>query len=406
MNPHVYLLVKIVKQSKKKFLDWCQFHANFGFAKIYVFDDGSTEWYDDAASEVQSKYKNFVFLNRSERWNNRGEILGAFCKHCVNGDWGMVIASNEFIWTKKWQKFDVRSLVAAAIQNCHAHAITFYKEYVIENDDYQFKTKDFNTYSANVKECPCTSLVMFSVQDKKICPMSSAVVPLDKARWFDSNWEPLSVEKLMSGVPTFSSYPVRIFKLLEKGSISDVELSNFTYDDTTLWPLYCSTFTDFVPKYPEKSEYKKQVEAEVLQKAEEAKLATVLNEKLDYEIDGEVIGRIVSAIMRGVNFEGVVAEVKETNISVSDDDIKIIYDRECYNIIMSNVPYQRLIDMMMNGVKQKDMLKELHVSTKTLKRMKDVLASIPAEIKGKFDKANVADEVPEEDVIPDDTEEA
>lgn len=85
MNPHVHLLVKIVKQSKEMFLRWCKVHAGYGFARIYVFDDGTTEWYNDAKKEVCEKYPNFTFLNVDKRWNNRGEILSAYCKHCVMG---------------------------------------------------------------------------------------------------------------------------------------------------------------------------------------------------------------------------------------------------------------------------------------------------------------------------------
>lgn len=409
MNPHVYLLVKIIKQSKEDFIRWCKFHANYGFAKIYVFDDGTTEWYKEAEAEIKELYSNFVFLNTTPRWNNRGEILGAFCKHCVNGDWGMILASNEYLWTKKWGKFDIRELVAFAMQKNHAHSISVFKEYLIKDDGYQFKSKDYASYIKGAKECPDSSVVLFSVRDKNICPLSNSVTPADKVNWFDTLWTPVTPERLMVKIPMFSEYPVRVFKLLTEGAVSDSELEKFNHHDNTLWPFYLNTFPEFEPKFKSADEQKKVIEESARAAAEEAKMVNKQNESLEYEIDGEVIGRVVSCIMRAMPYDEIVDDVKKTRLNVSDEDIKIIYDRECFNIIDGNKLFMKLIEMMSAGAKQNAMVRELHVSPKTLKKWKEMMLVIPAEIKAKFEKPidneTELKEQPAEEAIPEDSEE-
>lgn len=400
MNPHVHLLVKIVKQSKEMFLRWCKIHAGYGFARIYVFDDGTTEWYNDAKKEVCEKYNNITFLNVDKRWNNRGEILSAYCKHCVNGDWGLILASNEFLYTDRWHKFDIRKFVGYAIRANHAHSVTIYKEYISDNDDYQFQRKRYNTYSASAEECPLSSAVLFSVQDRTVCPLANAFIPSDRNNWFDSNWNSLSVEDYINSVPVYSTYPVRVFKLFERNALSEEERAVFDEPDEVFWKYFLYMCPDFEPKYHEKGEFRKGIDELAREKAEAAKEANVPNENLPFEEDGEVIGVIMDAILHGKSFDEIVSVVKNGRINVSDEDIKLIYDRECYNVIYSNKPYVTLIKLLESGAKQKDMLKALHVSPKTLKQMKETLLMIPAEVKARFDNIEDVEDNAQSEIIP------
>ena len=48
MNPRVYLLARLVDQSKMKFKMWCKYHENMGFRKIYIFLTEEPEWFQEA----------------------------------------------------------------------------------------------------------------------------------------------------------------------------------------------------------------------------------------------------------------------------------------------------------------------------------------------------------------------
>ena len=84
MNPRVYLLARLVDQSKMKFKMWCKYHENLGFHKIYIFVKDEPDWFQEAKKEIIADSDRFIFIKADERWRKVSEIVKAFCKHCGN----------------------------------------------------------------------------------------------------------------------------------------------------------------------------------------------------------------------------------------------------------------------------------------------------------------------------------
>jgi hypothetical protein len=402
MNPRVYLLARLVGQSKMKFKMWCKYHETIGFRKIYIFLTEEPEWLQEVKKEIIEESDRFVFIKCDERWKKVSEIVKAFCKHCGNGDWGIILSTDEYIYTEKRDKFNVGNLVGYVIQRLHARSVTLYKEYVRENDGFEFKAKNYDTYSMNDSKFPVSSTLLFSVQDVNSNPLSSPCTPASQAQWIDSRWQPINKDILSTQVPRFSECAVRVIKLLDKDAVDEESESSFNEKASAFWHYYLYKFPEITPRFPPKAnKVKEDTEAKLFEITEEAKQAVPVDEKIEYNLDGELIGRVIASVLNGNDYAKVVEDIHDARLPVSDDAIKIVYERECYNIIEGSESFQRLLRMLSDGIKQQTIMKELHVSPKNLKKWRTMLENIPAEIKAKFDTVSEATQVSvEEDVIP------
>lgn len=402
MNPRVFLLGRLVEQSEMKFKMWCKYHETIGFRKIYIFLTEEPEWFQEAKKEIIADSDRFVFIKADERWRKVSEIVKAFCKHCGNGDWGTILSTDEYIYTEKHDKFNICNLVGYAIQRLHARSVTLYKEYVRENDGFEFKAKNYNTYSMDDAKFPVASTLLFSVQDVNSNPLSGPCTPANQAQWIDSRWQPMNRDILTTQLPRFSECAVRVIKLLEKAAVDEDDTS-FDEKASAFWHYYLYKFPEITPRFPQKAtKAKEETEAKVQEIAEEPKPTSPADENVEYNIDGELVGRVIASVMNGSDYTKVLEDIHNARLPVSDDAVKIVYDRECYNIIEGSEPFQQLLYMMSNGVKQQTIMKELRVSPKNLKKWRTMLENIPAEIKAKFDTAT-SEDAPlsvEEDVIP------
>jgi len=111
---------------------------------------------------------------------------------------------------------------------------------------------------------------------------------------------------------------------------------------------------------------------------------------------------VIAAILNGSDYAKVLEDIHAARLPVSDDAVKIVYERECYNIIEGSEPFQRLLQLLTEGAKPQAIMKELHVSPKNLKKWREMLESIPPEIKAKFDKAESEESTVavEEELVP------
>ena len=403
MNPRVYLLARLANKSKMKFKMWCKYHENVGFKKIYIFVKDEPEWFQEAKKEIIDASDRFVFIKADERWRKVSEIIKAFLKHCGNGDWGLFLSTDEYIYTEKHDNFNVGNLVSYAIQRLHARSITLYKEYVRENDGFEFKAKDYNTYTMDDEKFPVSSAIMFSVQDVNSNPLSSPFTPANQAQWIDSRWQPMNKDILTTQIPRFTECAVRIFKLLESDAVDEESDKSFTEKASAFWHYYLYKFPEITPRFPPKAtKAKEEVETKVQEIAEEVKVEAPADEKVEYNLDGELIGRVIASIMSGKDYPKVLEDIHAARLPVTDDAVKIVYDRECYNIIEGSEPFQHLLQMLTDGVKPQAIMKELHISPKNLKKWREMLESIPAEIKAKFDREAIEEEALAafEDVVP------
>lgn len=403
MNPRVYLLVRLVDQSKMKFKMWCKYHENMGFRKIYVFLTEEPDWFQEAKKEIIADSDRFVFIKADERWRKVSEIVKAFCKHCCNGDWGTILSTDEYIYTEKHDKFNVGNLVGYVIQRLHARSVTLYKEYVRENDGFEFKAKNYDTYSMDDAKFPVASTLLFSVQDVNSNPLSSPCTPANQAQWIDSRWQPINKDILTTQVPRFSECAVRVIKLLEKDAVDEEAETSFDEKASAFWHYYLYKFPEITPRFPPKAaKVKEETEAKVQEIADEAKPTAPADENIEYNLDGELVGRVIASVMNGNDYAKVLEDIHNARLPVSDDAVKIVYDRECYNIIEGSEPFQQLLHMLSKGVKPQTIMKELRVSPKNLKKWRMMLESIPAEIKARFDTATSEDAplTVEEEVIP------
>lgn len=402
MNPQVYLLARLVDQSKMKFKMWCKYHETIGFRKIYIFLTEEPEWFQEAKKEIVADSDRFIFIKADERWRKVSEIVKAFCKHCGNGDWGTILSTDEYIYTEKHDKFSICNLVAYAIQRLHARSVTLYKEYVSENDGFEFKAKNYNTYSMDDAKFPVASTLLFSVQDVNSNPLSSPCTPANQAQWIDSRWQPMNRDILTTQVPRFSECAVRVIKLLKHDAVDEDDTS-FNEKASAFWHYYLYKFPEITPRFPPKAtKAKEETEAKVQEIAEEPKPTAPADENVEYNLDGELVGRVIASVMNGSDYTKVLEDIHNARLPVSDDAVKIVYDRECYNIIEGSEPFRQLLHMLSNGVKQRAIMKELRVSPKNLKKWRTMLENIPAEIKAKFDTAT-SEDAPltiEEEVIP------
>lgn len=403
MNPRVYLLARLVDQSKMKFKMWCKYHANFGFRKIYIFMTEEPEWFQEAKKEIIADNDCFVFIKADARWRKVSEIVKAFCKHCGNGDWGTILSTDEYIYTDKHDKFDVGNLVGYVIQRLHARSVTLYKEYVRENDGFEFKAKNYDTYEMGDSQFPVASTLLFSVQDVNSNPLSSPCTPANQAQWIDSRWQPINKDILTTQIPRFSECAVRVIKLLEKDAVDEESDKSFDEKATAFWQYYLYKFPEITPRFPPKStKVKEETEAKIQEIAEESKPTGPADEKIEYNLDGELIGRVIASVMQGNDYTKVLEDIHNARLPVSDEQVKIVYDRECYNIIEGSEPFQNLLHMLSDGVKPQTIMKDLRISATQLKKWRTMLESIPAEIKAKFDTKST-EEAPltvEEEVIP------
>lgn len=402
MNPQVYLLARLVDQSKLKFTMWCKYHETIGFRKIYIFLTEEPEWFQEAKKEIVADSDRFIFIKADERWRKVSEIVKAFCKHCGNGDWGTILSTDEYIYTEKHDKFNICNLVGYAIQRLHARSVTLYKEYVSENDGFEFKAKNYNTYRMDDAKFPVASTLLFSVQDVNSNPLSSPCTPANQAQWIDTRWQPMNRDILTTQVPRFSECTVRVIKLLENDAVDEDDTS-FDEKASAFWHYYLYKFPEITPRFPPKeTKAKEETEAKVQEIAEEPKPTAPADENVEYNLDGELVGRVIASVMNGRDYTKVLEDIHNARLPVSDDAVKIVYDRECYNIIEGSEPFQQLLHMLSNGVKHQTIMKELRVSPKNLKKWRTMLENIPAEIKAKFDTAT-SEDAPltiEEEVIP------
>lgn len=400
MNPRVYLLARLVDQSKMKFKMWCKYHENMGFRKIYIFLTEEPEWFQEAKKEIIAESDRFVFIKADGRWRKVSEIVKAFCKHCGNGDWGTILSTDEYIYTEKHDKFNIGSLVGYAIQRLHARSVTLYKEYVRENDGFEFKAKNYDTYRMDDAKFPVASTLLFSVQDVNRNPLSSPCTPANQAQWIDSRWQPINRDILNTQLPRFSECAVRVIKLLEKDAVDEDDTS-FDEKASAFWHYYLYKFPEITPRFPPKStKVKEETEAKVQEIAEAAKVEHPVDEKVEYNLDGELVGRVIASILNGNDYSKVLEDIHNARLPVSDEQVKIVYDRECYNIIEGSEPFQNLLHMMSDGTKPQTMMKELRTSPKNLKKWRTMLENIPAEVKAKFDKPEDNPLTVEEEVIP------
>lgn len=403
MNPRVYLLARVAKQSKMKFKMWCKYHENIGFRKIYIFTNDEPEWFQEAKKEVIESSDRFVFIKPDERWRKVSEIVKAFLKHCGNGDWGMLLSTDEYIFTEKRDKFNVGNLVGYVIQRLHARSVTLYKEYVRENDGFEFKAKDYDTYSMDDEKFPVASTILFSVQDVNSNPLSSPFTPANQAQWIDSRWQPMNKDILTTHVPRFTECAVRVIKLLEADAVDEESDKSFDVKATAFWQYYLYKFPEITPRFPPKAtKAKEELETKIQEIAEESKVEAPAEEKVEYNLDGELIGRVIAAILNGSDYAKILEGIHAARLPVSDDAVKIVYERECYNIIEGSEPFQRLLQLLTEGAKPQAIMKELNVSPKNLKKWREMLESIPPEIKAKFDKAESeeASVAVEEELVP------
>lgn len=403
MNPRVYLLARVANQTKMKFKMWCKYHENIGFRKIYIFTKEEPEWFQEAKKEIIADSDRFVFIKTDERWRKVSEIVKAFLKHCGNGDWGMLLSTDEYIFTEKRDKFNVGNLVGYVIQRLHARSVTLYKEYVKENNGFEFLAKDYDTYSMDDEKFPVASTILFSVQDVNTNPLSSPFTPANQAQWIDSRWQPMNKDILTTQVPRFTECAVRIIKLLDSDAVDEESAKSFDEKASAFWHYYLYKFPEITPRFPPKAtKAKEEVETKVKEIAEESKVEAPANENVEYNLDGELIGRVIATVMNGGDYNKVLEDIHAARLPVSDEDIKIVYERECYNIIEGSEPFQRLLQMLSDGAKPQAIMKELHVSPKNLKKWREMLDSIPAEIKAKFDREAIAEEALAafEEVIP------
>lgn len=401
MNPRVYLLARLVDQSKMKFKMWCKYHENLGFRKIYIFLTKEPEWFQEAKKEIIDENDCFVFIKADERWRKVSEIVKAFCKHCGNGDWGTILSTDEYIYTEKRDKFNVCNLVGYVIQRLHARSVTLYKEYVRENDGFEFKAKNYDSYNMTDAKFPVASTLLFSVQDVNSNPLSSPCTPANQAQWIDSRWQPMNRDILTTQLPRFSECAVRVIKLLEKDAVEEEDDKSFDEKASAFWHYYLYKFPEITPRFPPKStKIKEETEAKVQEIAEESKVEPPSDEKIEYNLDGELVGRVIASILNGNDYSKVLEDIHNARLPVSDEQVKIVYDRECYNIIEGSEPFQTLLHMMSDGTKPQMMMKELRTSPKNLKKWRTMLENIPAEVKAKFDKPEEAPLTVEEEVIP------
>lgn len=402
MNPRVYLLARLVKQSKMKFKMWCKYHEQIGFSKIYILLTEEPDWFQEAKQEIIAASDRFVFIRADERWRKVSEIVKAFCKRCGNGDWCTILSTDEYIYTEKHDKFNICNLVGYAIQRLHARSVTLYKEYVRENDGFEFKAKNYDTYSMDDAKFPVTSTLLFSVQDVNSNPLSSPCTPANQAQWIDSRWQPMNRDILSTQVPRFSECAVRVFKLLEKDAVDEDDTS-FDEKASAFWHYYLYKFPEITPRFPPKAtKAREETEAKVQEIAEEPKPNVPANENVEYNLDGELIGRVIASVMNGSDYAKVLEGIHNARLPVSDEDVKIVYERECYNIIEGSEPFQQLLHMLSNGAKPQTIMRELRVSATNLKKWRTMLDNIPAEIKAKFDTATSEDAplTVEEELIP------
>ena len=401
MNPRIYLLARLVKQSKMKFKMWCKYHETIGFRKIYIFLTEEPEWFQEAKKEIIDESDRFVFIKADERWKKVSEIVKAFCKHCGNGDWGTILSTDEYIYTEKHDKFNVGNLVGYIIQRLHARSLTIYKEYVMENDGFEFKAKNYDTYSMNETKFPVASTLLFSVQDVNSNPLSSPCTPANQSQWIDARWQPMNKDILTTQLPRFSECAIRVIKLLEKDAVEEEDEKSFDEKASAFWHYYLYKFPEITPRFPPKAtKVKEETEAKVQEIAEESKVEAPADEKLEYNLDGELVGRVIASVLNGNDYTKVLEDIHAARLPVSDEQIKIVYDRECYNIIEGSEPFQQLLHMLSEGVKPQTIMKELHVSPKNLKKWRTMLENIPADIKARFDKPEETQVTAEEEVIP------
>lgn len=386
MNPRVYLLARLVNQSETKFKMWCKYHDTCGFRKIYVFASEEPSWFHTAKTEITTASERFVFIKSDSRWKKVSEMVKAFCKHCGNGDWGMILGTDEYIFSEKGSKFKVGHLVGYAIQRRHARAVTIYKEYVKEAEDVGFKAKDYFSYTTEDAKFPVSSTLLFSVQDVTRNPLSSPFTPVQQEQWVDTSWCPLNREILMNSVPRFSDCSVRVIKLLDADAVDDESAASFTIPATGFMAYLLYRFPELKEKiFKRKGKVDAEVEENIRKNEEDAKKSVVpADENLEYNLDGELVGRVISHILMGTPYPTVLEDIHDLKLPVSDEAVKIVYDRECYNIVDGNGQYRRLVQLMSDGAKSPAIMRELHVSPKSLKKMRTMIESMPPEIKARF----------------------
>lgn len=374
MNPSVCLLSRISSQSKDDFMRWCAYHSTIGFRKIYIFSDIQPEWYEEAKKEIIEKYHDFSFIRVDVKWKRMSEMIRSFCQHCVNGDWGMVMSTDEWMFSSKKAEFDIRKLVSYVIQRNHAHAVTIYKEYVRKTDS-GFMSKNYGTYSLNTGKFPVSSSVLFSVQDVNSNPLSGPAMPSERDLWIDTRWEKMTQNRLMSEMPEFSKCSVKIMKVVSDDDIKDAGAeSEFNFNEIQFGTYFSGKFPDVFSTNPSSPVIEDVIKSD----------PSIKNENIPFTDDGAVIGKVLTGIMQEESLEGIINDMKSYPIHVSESDLKLIYEREARNVIRDNAPYRTLLEMLSKGSKQKDILKAIRVSPKTLKKMKGILETIPAEIKNEF----------------------
>jgi hypothetical protein len=245
------------------------------------------------------------------------------------------------------------------------------------------------------------STLLFSVQDVNSNPLSSPCTPANQAQWIDSRWQPMNRDILTTQLPRFSECAVRVIKLLEKDAVEEEDDKSFDEKASAFWHYYLYKFPEITPRFPPKStKIKEETEAKVQEIAEESKVEPPADEKIEYNLDGELVGRVIASILNGNDYAKVLEDIHNARLPVSDEQVKIVYDRECYNIIEGSEPFQQLLHMMSDGTKPQVMMKELRTSPKNLKKWRTMLENIPAEVKAKFDKPEEAPLTVEEEVIP------